>query len=554
MPPVAYSYIRFSSEPQARGDSRRRQTTMAARYAAKHGLALDKTLSFRDIGVSAFRSRNRHTGALGSFMEAVQLGIIRPGSYLLVESFDRLSRDQILPAQALFLQIVQSGIILVTLIDERVYSAGSINANPYELLISLVAMMRANEESAHKSIRLKKAWTTKRARAHLKPLTARCPEWLRLDRTTGTFEIRPDRAETVRLIFREALSGKGPGAITKILNREKVPLLSGRDFADAHWHPARVRHILKSPAVIGTLIPHKTEYLNGKRVAHELTPITNYYPALIDHGEFVFVQELRKTNADRQATRAPARRQGNIFAQLARCPLCKGSMRLIVSTQPHWRYLVCSRAFMCAGCVRRGVRYPELEDAFVDLIDEFIDACPWPRSIRPAPMINVRHLASRITTLRNDRSDLVRTAERIHSRKVRPLLRLKEIDTELDNLIRERSALSVAEPSLAYLHLDRRLGELQRAAKSFDTDRWSMNAALRALFVSIEIDYPRDTLRLEWRHGGRTSLRLNPDVMSVKDGWTPTTTVPALRRLRPRRRRQGHSNSSANRPPSQTSP
>jgi hypothetical protein len=81
MPPVAYSYIRFSSEPQAWGDSRRRQASMAERYAAKQGLALDSTLSFRDIGVSAFHSRNRQAGALGSFLDAIDLGMIRPGGY-----------------------------------------------------------------------------------------------------------------------------------------------------------------------------------------------------------------------------------------------------------------------------------------------------------------------------------------------------------------------------------------------------------------------------------------------------------------------------------------
>jgi DNA invertase Pin-like site-specific DNA recombinase len=511
---------------------------MAERYAAKHDLALDRTLSFRDIGVSAFRSRSRHAGALGTFLDAIELGIVRPGSYLLVESFDRLSRDQVLPAQALFLQIIQAGIVLVTLIDERVYSADSINANPYELLISLVAMMRANEESAYKSIRLKKAWAAKRARAHVKPLTARCPEWLRLNRATGTFEIHPDRAETVRRIFREALSGKGHETITKILNRDRVPLLSGRDFADAHWQSARVNRILRSPSVIGTLTPHRTEYANGKRVYRDLAPITNYYPAIIDPAEFARVQEIRKANAERQAMRAPARRQGNIFARLARCPFCKGSMRLIVCTQPHWRYLVCSRAFMRAGCIRRGVRYPELEDALVDAIDGVIDACPWPRSASAVPLPHPRQLASRITTLSKDRADLIRTAERVHSRNVRPLQRLREIDAELDGLVSERSAVCAAVPSLAHLHLDRWLSQLQRAARSFDTDRWGMNAALRALFASIEIDYPRNMLRLEWRHGGKTNVRLDPDVMMMKDGWTPTTIVPALRRLHPRRRRQ----------------
>jgi DNA invertase Pin-like site-specific DNA recombinase len=391
MPAIAYSYIRFSSEPQAWGDSRRRQTGMADRYAAKHGLILDKALTFKDLGVSAFRGRNLRTGALGAFLDAVEQGIIRRGSYLLVESFDRLSRNQILPAQVLFLQIIQAGIILVTLIDDRVYSADSINANPYELLISLVAMMRANEESAYKSIRLKKAWAAKRARARVTPLTSRCPAWLWLDRSTRTFKICEDRAETVCHIFREALDGKGREAIAKTLNQDRVPVMSGRDFSLSHWQSGMVARILKSPAVTGTLIPHKVEYVDGKRVYKALPPIAGYYPAIVDSEQFAQVQRLREQRLTCQQSWSGSRRQGNIFAWLACCPLCKASMRLIVCTQPHWRYLVCSRAFLHAGCKRRGVRYPELEDAFVDAIDDIIAACPWPRaasttvSVRFAP-------------------------------------------------------------------------------------------------------------------------------------------------------------------------
>jgi DNA invertase Pin-like site-specific DNA recombinase len=143
MKPVAYSYIRFSSEPQAWGDSRRRQTAAATRYARQNNLTLDDGLTFQDLGVSAFRGRNSRTGALGAFLAAIELGVTAPGSYLLVESFDRLSRDQIPSAQALFLQIIQAGINAVTLIDGRLYSAQSgINTNPYELPISLVSMMR----------------------------------------------------------------------------------------------------------------------------------------------------------------------------------------------------------------------------------------------------------------------------------------------------------------------------------------------------------------------------------------------------------------------------
>ena len=72
----AYSYVRFSTPEQAKGDSKRRQTTMAAEYAKLHYLDLDDVLSFQDEGVSSFRGKNAETGKLGDFLEAVRKGIV----------------------------------------------------------------------------------------------------------------------------------------------------------------------------------------------------------------------------------------------------------------------------------------------------------------------------------------------------------------------------------------------------------------------------------------------------------------------------------------------
>src|ERR1700730_8833613 len=83
----AYSYLRFSTPEQERGDSLRRQTSMAEAYADNHGLELDAR-SYRDLGVSAFRGANADTGMLGEFLELVRAKEIAPGSYLLVESMD----------------------------------------------------------------------------------------------------------------------------------------------------------------------------------------------------------------------------------------------------------------------------------------------------------------------------------------------------------------------------------------------------------------------------------------------------------------------------------
>ena len=128
---VAYSYLRFSTPQQSAGDSSRRQSVMAEKYAQDHNLRLDLGLSFCDLGVSAYRGQNAKEGALRAFLEAIEHNLVPPNSYLLIESLDRLSRDRILVAQALFMQIIQAGVHIVTLTDQRCYSLESLNQNRF---------------------------------------------------------------------------------------------------------------------------------------------------------------------------------------------------------------------------------------------------------------------------------------------------------------------------------------------------------------------------------------------------------------------------------------
>jgi DNA invertase Pin-like site-specific DNA recombinase len=102
----AYSYVRFSTPEQIKGDSLRRQLAASEAYAEAHGLELDSSLSMRDLGVSAYRGANRTKGALGAFLKQVEMGAIPAGSVLLVESLDRLTREQAVDAHRLFLSII----------------------------------------------------------------------------------------------------------------------------------------------------------------------------------------------------------------------------------------------------------------------------------------------------------------------------------------------------------------------------------------------------------------------------------------------------------------
>jgi hypothetical protein len=58
-------------------------------FAAELGVELDETLT--DPGVSAYRGKNRIEGALGEFHRRVQARQIEKGSYLFVESLDRIA-------------------------------------------------------------------------------------------------------------------------------------------------------------------------------------------------------------------------------------------------------------------------------------------------------------------------------------------------------------------------------------------------------------------------------------------------------------------------------
>ena len=100
--PKAYSYIRFSTPEQEKGDSLRRQEEEARKYAVEHGFNLDESQKFKDLGKSGYKGFNRINGALNDFLNLVNSGEIPKGSVLIVEHLDRLSREKVSDALTLF--------------------------------------------------------------------------------------------------------------------------------------------------------------------------------------------------------------------------------------------------------------------------------------------------------------------------------------------------------------------------------------------------------------------------------------------------------------------
>jgi DNA invertase Pin-like site-specific DNA recombinase len=363
MKPRAYSYLRMSTDIQLQGDSRRRQLEASKAYAEEYGLELADDAQLEDIGISAFKGANLKDGALGQFLAAVKAGTVERGSYLLVESLDRLSREEILPAHTLFLGIVQSGINLVTLIDKRVYTAKTTGL--VDMITSLVIMERAHEESKTKSVRIGAAWKNKRAKANDGlPMTARCPAWLRLTPDRRSYELIPDRVEIVRQIFADSAAGIGMYSIAARLNRAGVSAFVGKNG----WHQSYLAKTLKNRAVVGEFQPHLK--IDGKRVP-EGDPIPGYFPAIISEELFFQAQHSK---SQRRVSGAGRKGPGytNLFTGLARCAYCHSTIAFEnkgAGTRGG-TYLVCGNAQRGRGCWATRWRYQDFEATFLAFVQE----------------------------------------------------------------------------------------------------------------------------------------------------------------------------------------
>jgi DNA invertase Pin-like site-specific DNA recombinase len=267
-----YSYYRYSSERQGDGHSMERQTRYAQTYAAEHGMILDEALTMRDRGLSAFHQKHVKSGALGEFLRDISEGLIIPGSVLIVEGLDRLSRAEPVVAQAQLAQIINAGITVVTVADGKTYSRESVKVNPMDLIYSLLVMIRAHEESETKSRRGKAAlerlcqrWNEGTFRGRIP--SGRDPKWVRYNTETKSYELVEPEASRVRRIIDLWLAGFSAARISRIFKTEGI---------DGDYSGPNLCPMLKYRAhqFIGTRV-----VMTNKTTEYHLK---GYYPALID--------------------------------------------------------------------------------------------------------------------------------------------------------------------------------------------------------------------------------------------------------------------------------
>jgi DNA invertase Pin-like site-specific DNA recombinase len=527
--PTAYSYIRFSTPEQRKGDSLRRQLEASKKWAEAHGYVLDTKL--RDLGKSAYHGDHLERGALGQFLKKVEEGKIPTGSVLIVESFDRLSREKVLDALNLFTSVIHAGIKVVTLADNnREYTRESIDANWTELIIGLTIMSRAHEESKLKSIRGCEKWEEKRKQAANggPKLTKRTKGWLRTIGDREDYEVIEGRDIIVNRIFMERLKGKSPPRIAREFNQDPTITwkpVSLRHKKECGWWPGYVERILKDRAVIGEGQPGRWI---GKQHVPEGPPIPNYYPAVVKEDIFyqvqaTFLQNTQPLKNGNGVTGMGGRNGSvnNLFSFIGRCGYCGDGMQLKENTARVSRvkthYLLCSRAKRKAGCKLHYVPYDEVESAVLrfcqglepaDLLPDREEAESRLRTIQgelSATETRISILTGKEKTLLDEIED---TPDREERRKLRPRLRAIQdekatLENDLPRIQREIEIASSAGQTLQE-HLEG-LKQLLDVMNSLQGQkrielRLRLRNEIRRLIDHIEI-YPEGAARIAGVNG-----------------------------------------------------
>ncbi|MBC2407613.1 hypothetical protein GHO26_17660 [Pseudomonas helleri] len=345
-----YAYIRMSTVEQAKGDSERRQLGQIERFLQENNGELVEPV-FLDR-LSSFNGKNIKKGAIKDFLDRVKKGEIEKGSILVIESFDRISRQGGYIAHSVILDIINNGVDIATLSPYKRYSIDSENQFIENIEIQTL-LYRAHEESRTKSDRITRQHQNRREKAKDKKVVyGSLPFWL--ERTPDWIEFREPEASDVKLCL-SLLKTYGMYTATAKINEQRK--------SDKVFSKETVSHLLNRSSVCGDLQTHRIEYdEHGNKIRVPGEVIHDYYPALISRSEF---EELRAEIQNRRTTKSTGRVSGfkNIFRNVMTCTYCFSPMRL---AHMKWKsggkkYLVCTKS-ETNQCIEKGRLWYDYDD------------------------------------------------------------------------------------------------------------------------------------------------------------------------------------------------
>jgi DNA invertase Pin-like site-specific DNA recombinase len=494
--------MRFSTLEQGKGDSLNRQTMMAREWAEKRDVPLDTELNLTDKGVSAYRGANAETGALGAFLDTVKAGAIPRGSWLLVESLDRISRQVVRKAARTIEDIVDAGITVVDLSDgAREYSAEALDSDPTLFLMMALRFMRSNEESTLKGSRVAAEYKNKRKsfagdQALDKPYTRRLPAWMRWDDRTKAYVIIKERGALVQEMFELTDKGWGQHRIAREFNARGLETWGAGGWKAMYWHRSYVRKILGNRAVIGVFTPHLStkDPLTRRRTRTALPTIDHRLPAAVDRELFERVSSRLETTAARGSN--SSREARSIFAGVLKCQYCDGTVTR-VSKGEHV-YLVCSAANARGGkCKYETVPYQQAEDSFCLAIDAIIMDAPRGRDTSDLEEA-IRDAENLESGCSDEVAELLEMLIVDRSRAARD--RLKVAEAQMEEARATAAELKKKLDSMTSASVMRKLDAISIVPRQSPRNIAEVNRVLKQAIRKMIFDPARGAIEIHWHH------------------------------------------------------
>jgi DNA invertase Pin-like site-specific DNA recombinase len=498
----AISYIRMSTEKQLLGHSLERQLKATKDYCFENNLELVDSL--QDIGFSGYSGQHRVRGQLGQFFDAMRKDEIERDTVLIVESLDRLSRQDPLTAITQFSEILTYGIELHTLFDGQIYTKESVGSNMGLLFLSIGSMIRAYDESVTKSKRLAAVWSKKKKNPS-DIVTSQVPHWIEVIKDENgkakSFALRASEANSIRKIFDLSIDQNlGSQAITTHLNKniaEYPRTKTNSRNKDGGWAESYVKSIFNNHAVYGAYQPHRK--VDGKRIPDgEL--IENYYPALISKERFLLNRSRMKTRTINGKGRKSFEFK-NIFRGMLYCKSCGSKMSFKDAARNKGGPTIrCDIAKQSRGnCEAMSVRYPDFEAMFFKILRD-VDFLG--QTFDQKSKFEISALDEKVSALEHQKQETERVVENILDEllapktdstvkgKLRERLNdnqkiIDELDIEIDNVKAEIA--DVSENNIEhYESVPIYLNKIDDGDSKIEIRR-ALNITLRKIFSKIEV-------------------------------------------------------------------
>ncbi|EPE6794421.1 recombinase family protein [Vibrio alginolyticus] len=382
--PEVYSYRRFSNIEQEKGTSLARQDKYAYEIAEKYGLTVNEDLILTDKGLSAFHAEHKTKGAFGVFLSLVKSNHIKPGSFLIIESLDRMSREQVIQAQSTLNELVMAGITVITARGDKVFNRKTFSADPVgTMLYAIIEMQRSHEESLRKqgfSIDFIHEQVANFRKGEIADVSGSLPFWLSRKpkshpKEKAGFELNEHQSTALLIVELYLKENMGLNSISRELGTRGIKSPTGRDV----WGVSTITSILANPSLCGRKV-FEIKYLKEGETVKEKFELDNYYPQLISEEEFETIQAVKKRKHQAMSGDKSVSQKNAIvylltdYGKKSICAKCGKSIGSQPQRQKYRirRRLHCSTQKETKTCCKSIIQ-DYLEDAFLMSVSRHID-------------------------------------------------------------------------------------------------------------------------------------------------------------------------------------